>query len=610
MFLRKLIYIVISILFFNGFVGAQDLNNLRTRNLTLRTDTILIDTLSIIPGNLSIRDTLGNIIESVNYHIVAEKSLLIIDQTSILPISIKLQYRVYPFAFYGKYLHKNKNLVPEDIKVSKNPFIFSNYNSSTVQNPFQMDGLSKSGSISRGLNMGNNQDVVVNSTFNLQLSGKIGDDVEILAAISDNNIPIQPEGNTQQIQEFDKVFIQLSKNKTSLVAGDFELKKPDSYFMSYNKKLQGASIKTEVALTKKKTNPSYLELAGAGAITKGKYARNVLNGTESNQGPYKLIGNNNDLYIVVLAGSEKVYIDGQLKTRGQDNDYVIDYNMAEVTFTPKNLITKDRRLVVEFEYTDKHYAHSAFAAHAKLVSKKSSISLNFFSEQDAKNQSLQPELDDNQKKILSLTGDSLNLAVSHSIDSVAFSASDILYKRIDTLNNSISYDSVYVYSTNADSAHYQLNFSYVGAGKGNYLQVIGTANGRVFCWVAPDGGVLKGAYEPVIMLITPKKKQMYTLSGDFHLSKNTNLNIEIALSNTDINTFSSKDKKDDVGYALKASLDNKFHLSKKENNKWIMLLDISHEWAYKNFSPIENYRPVEFNRDFNLNTQTAKTDKR
>ncbi|MBK7971372.1 MAG: hypothetical protein IPK08_21905 [Bacteroidetes bacterium] len=64
--------------------------------------------------------------------------------------------------------------------------------------------------------------------------------MEILAAITDNNIPVQPEGNTQQIQDFDKVFIQLSKNQSKLIAGDFELKRPDSYFMNFYKKGQGA----------------------------------------------------------------------------------------------------------------------------------------------------------------------------------------------------------------------------------------------------------------------------------------------------------------------------------------------------------------------------------
>lgn len=589
-------------------LSAQDLNNLRITHLEFKSDTIKFDSLSVIPGSEKISDSLGNLIDDKFFRINYVTATIIINGISKNKYhSLYITYRVFPYNFSKTTSHKDVNRIEPDESGMYNPFLFK-YIKKT-EDIFFSEGLYKSGSISRGISFGNNQDAVVNSNFNLQLSGKLSKDIDILAAITDNNIPIQPDGNTQQIQEFDKVFIQLSNKKSKLIVGDFEITRPDSYFLNLFKKAQGGSFSTAFNLSKKK-NTSLMKVVATAAVSKGKYARNFINGVEGNQGPYKLRGIENETFIIILAGTEKVYIDGRLLSRGQENDYTIDYNIAEVTFTPNNLITKDKRIVVEFEYSDKHYARSMFFINDEFETKKLKVKFNYFSEQDIKNQSIQPELSPEQKYQLSIIGDSLNKAFYPNIDSVGYGSNEILYKMVDTLVYGFIFDSVFVHSTNPDSAYYRLGFSNVGQGNGNYIQVKSSANGRVFQWIAPDQiGNLQGSFEPVVLLITPKKKQMVTIGTEYAFSENTKTSIEFGYSNNDINTFSSKNNDDNSGFAIKANFINTSRFGKNDIKKYKLISEANYEFVNKYFSPIEPYRDIEFNRDWNItNTSTAENE--
>src|SRR5690606_30937588 len=89
---------------------------------------------------------------------------------------------------------------------------------------------------------------------NLQASGYILDSIRLNAALSDNTIPIQPEGNTQRLQEFDQVFIQLQKGESRLQAGDYNLERPKGYFMNFYKRVQGLYFESKVPVGDKATD--------------------------------------------------------------------------------------------------------------------------------------------------------------------------------------------------------------------------------------------------------------------------------------------------------------------------------------------------------------------
>jgi hypothetical protein len=466
----------------------------------------------------------------------------------------------------------------------------------------EASGLDYSGLFNRSLSLGNSQDLFLNSQFNLQLSGVLGDDVEILGVITDNNFPIQPQGNTQQIQEFDRVFIQLQKQKNILRVGDDEIKNPTwTYFNRYFKKIQGVTYAGDWDTPKGQLRTQF-----GGAVSKGKFHRLFLPTLEGNQGPYKLTGADGEPLIIVLAGTERVFWDGVLLSRGENKDYTMDYNQGEITFTSRRIITKDSRISIEYEYSAQYYTRSLLAGEINYQVNRWEIDFSMYSEQDG--------LTPTELQVLS-EEDRFLLATSESRDGQVLASGVrpldqqteplIVYNRIDTLVNGIVYREVLVLAREGGGERYAATFSRVGLGRGSYRLSSSVQNGRNYEWVAPDAmGRLQGEYEPIRVLIAPQQWQLINTRVKYGWKNGGFLAADVALSNQDRNRYALLSPSENTGLATNIAGEKEFRLG-QDSVKWRLKLSGQSEIRASSFRTINPYRTIEFNRDWNFDDRDS-----
>lgn len=504
-------------------------------------------------------------------------------------------YRSLKFSLHKEYKHKSI-LVRYDEKYGDTVGVVK-YNSGGFS-PDAIFGsdMQKSGTIIRGFTVGTTKDFSLNSGLRLQLSGKISSDIEVVAALTDENTPIQPEGNTERLEELDKVFIQMKHPNVTGTFGDYQLTQRFGEFGVIDRKLQG--LQGEF---------NYADITGYVSIanSRGKFNTNKFNGSDGTQGPYRLGGINNERDIIVIAGTEKVYLDGIEMKRGENNDYTIEYSNATITFTPNRLITSASRISVDFEYTDRQFARSFFGTglSTNFLNDKVRLKVQYLREGDDQDSPIDISLSESDKKILSQAGDDRYKSVKSGVTLAEPDSTGLIkgiYTKIDTTINSGVF-SYYVYKPGDTLSLYNVSFSYVGEGNGDYnRQSLGY---YIFA------GIGKGGYLPIIFLAMPQLKQMGNISVDLNPFENVTLSLEYAGSLWDKNRLSGIDDGDNYGYARNIAL--------KIAPTQIMIgeLDLGRagisfrdRFIQKRFTSLDRFDDVEFSRNYNSTGQSALKD--
>jgi hypothetical protein len=582
--LKKLLFLTVFI-WFSGLHAQDTESAYKTKKVIATRDTIHLEEFSINSSFFQLLNTRNEPVDSASYKVDFQKGTLLLNEKfSSASDTLIVNYLKYPDFLTKEYgLYKESQVVSNDVGTEK-LYKIENQNTKKIT-PF--DGLNTSGSITRGVTIGNNQNTVLNSNLDLQITGKISDKVSLRASLQDSNIPLQDGGYSQKLDQFDNIFMELFSNDWNIRAGDVFLENRKTQFLSFNKKVQGLSTSFNFGTDESKTN-----VFASVAFVKGQYAKSTFTGQEGNQGPYKLKGQNGELYVLVISGSERVYVNGVLLKRGENNDYVIDYNAGEIVFTSLFTITSEMRINVEYQYSERNYNRLVTYAGATHENKNWSFGGYLYSENDLKNQPLQQNLSPDQVQILSQAGDDPALMTAPSAYVDKYADNKILYKK--TIQNSVE---VYEYSNDPSEVLYNVKFSLTGNNLGNYIVQNSNTVERIFEYIAPVNGIPQGNYEPIVQLIAPIKIQVATFLGKYNPDEKTAVDFEIAMSNNDKNLFSAIDDGNNDGLAFKTNIKKRLF-----TKNWTLDGFANYQFVQEDFRSVERLYNIEFNRDWNLNT--------
>lgn len=458
------------------------------------------------------------LVRAIDYWIDYDSGIITLARALPPDAVLLAHYERFPAPLQRRYAHRRlviEKTLPDSLPAPPEPFRGASQTSGA--NPFGAfpSTLRAGGSKTFSILTGSNRNASLEQSLRIQISGKAARDVEVLAILSDQNSPIQPEGNTQKLQELDNVLVQVKTPHVTTTMGDYDMTLNATTFARYDRKLKG--VQGEVTLP----NGSFQIAA---AVSEGQYTSNAFQGVEGNQGPYPLTDDNGNDAIAVIAGTEKVWVDGVRMTRGEDNDYTIDYAAAQITFTRHRLITGESRIVVDFEAADRQFQRNLYAARGTFdVGDRMTIGATFIREGDDHNNPASVSLSSEDITALKTLDGKAEQATVAGAEFVGEGDGEYILRHDETYNTD------YFEYVGPNNGTHRVTFSQVGFGEGDYIP--GEHGG--FQYAGPD----QGNYVPQVFLPLPTSHALAGFDVAATPYEGLTLSGELAVSNRNPNTF-------------------------------------------------------------------------
>lgn len=354
--------------------------------------------------------------------------------------------------------------------------------------------------------------------FDQGLQVHIGGEVEgvgIEGALSDKATP----SSTIQISEVEKMSLRVFTDNFEGGLGNLKFELP----FNIHDEIQGARIGINTNNQDNRLNFSY-------AINRGTNKQIRFSGEEGKQSPYFLEG-------PVIAGSENVYLAQGINKPSLlsiDDDYNIDYEKGILSFTNKNIITKNSRIEVEYKQAIDDYPNIYTEADGQVAFNNVSFTTLYRRRLDEKENPLTFTLSAEEIDSLRLSGDTSMVSHTYADSSVS---------------GDYAIDNDHFVYVGPDSGQFTVSFFHVGENNGEYIY---DPNVKAFVYQGPG----LGNYTPKKLVPLPEKDDFYGMGIDlFGVFK-----VNAYGSVLDKNTFSGIDDGDNFGVGYEMHLDKRVNI--------------------------------------------------